>query len=184
MKATKIVQSLGLMAVMAASSAAFARGWDDNGYRPMPAPAPVQVPVQVIPVLPGFPVNPGFPGNDQAPGFINHPAFQESLRMINAVDERQERQLDRILGGVYERRISPMEFRRLMDEQRAIRTLERQLLADGFMTRTEFRRIDAALEVAARNIMAEARDRDGRPGYGGGYGWNRGHNEGGYGWDR
>jgi hypothetical protein len=193
MKATKIIQSLGLVAVMATSAATFARGWDDGGYRPAPAPAPVQVPatvpVQVVPVLPGFPVNPGFPGSDTVPGFINHPAFQDSLRMIATVNERQERQLDRILGGVYERRISPMEFRKLMDEQRAIRMLERQLLADGFMTRTEFRRIDAALDVAARNIMIEARDRDGRPGYGGGYGWNRGYNEGrdGYGhdgWDR
>ena len=183
MKTTKIVQSLGLVAVMAASTAAFARDWDDDSYRPA-TPS-----VQVVPALPGFPVNSGFPGNDHVPGFINHPAFQDSLRMITAVDDRQERQLDRIIGGLYERRISPVEFRKLMDEQRAIRTLERQLLSDGFMTYTEFRRLNAALDVARRNILMEARDRDGRfghgGGYGGGYGWNRGYNEGGYdGWDR
>lgn len=158
MKTQQILQSLTLAAVLATSPAAFAFGWDDETGRP------------------------GFPGGNSAPGFVNHPIFQESLRLLNEVDDRQERQMDRIMGGLYDKRIHPQEFRRLMDEQREIRKLERQLLADGFLSRFEFRRLDAALDAAGRNIFRAGLDSDGRPGYGG---WNSSHPGGGYGgWNR
>jgi hypothetical protein len=149
MKTKKIVQTLGLAAVMAFSASAFAYGNED--YRP------------------------GFNG----PAFNSHPAFQESLRLMNEVNERQDKQLDRILNGFYEKRINPHEFRKLMDEQREIRQLENRFLADGFLNRFEYQKLDAALDAASRNIFQEKHDAQGRPGYGG---WNSGY---GYGnWNR
>lgn len=149
MKSKMIVQSLGLAAVMAMSAGAFAFG--NNDYRP------------------GFNNGPAF----------NHPAFQESLRLMNEVNERQDTQMDRILNGFYDRRINPPEFRQLMDEQRDIRMMERQFLSDGFLTRFEYQRLDAALDAASRSIYKEGHDDQGRPAYGG---WNNGY---GYGnWSR
>jgi hypothetical protein len=149
MKTKMIVQTLGLAAVMAVSAGALAHGDDD--YRP------------------------GFNG----PSFHGQPAFQESLRLINDVNERQDKQIDRILGGLYDKRINPNEFRKLIDEQRDIRRMERSFLADGFLTRFEYQKLDTALDAASRSIAKESRDGQGHPGHGGwnnsyGYGnWNR-----------
>lgn len=158
MNTKMIVKSLGLATVMAMSASAFSSGWDSprsgtgDNYR-YGQPAPAVPPVQMLP----------------APSFHTHPAFQDSVRWMAEVDERQDRQLNRILDGLYGKRLHPFEFRRLMDEQRTIRSQERQALADGIMTRNEFQRLSTALDNAARNIVQELRDRDGRPGYGG---WN------------
>lgn len=161
MKAKMILKTLGLAGSLTISAVAFAHGWDDNSPRY------------------GFPGNPppvAAPAPAPLPGFINHPAFAESLRLTKEIDERQELQLDRILDGLYERRINPAEFRKLMDEQRAIRAMERQFLADGVLTRFEYQKLDEALDIARRNIFREAHDGSSRPGYGywnqGGY-WNR-----------
>jgi hypothetical protein len=144
MKTRKIVRSLGLAAMMAISVSAFAHGNDD--YR----------------------------GEINGPAFYNHTVFQENLRLMKAVNERQDQQMDRILNGLYEKRINPHEFRKLMDEQRDIRNMERRFLADGFLTRFEYQKLDTAQDMAGRSIFKEGRDAQGRPGYGGGYGnWNR-----------
>lgn len=110
-----------------------------------------------------------------------HPAFKESLQMIKDVNDRQDRQLERILARFYEGRLTPAEFRKLMDEQADIRKMERSFMADGFLNRYEFNRLDEALNAASRNIFREAHDANGKPGYGYGYGkpyygpapWNR-----------
>ena len=178
MKTKMIMNPLILAVAVAASTAATADygspRYDAPRYdiprpaQPVPpanvivVPAPAPAPAPVIAPLPPMP-----------------PAFQETLRMMNEIDERQDRQLDRILDGLYERRISPVEFRRLMDEQRAIRAMERQFLADGLLTRFEYQKLDAALDAARRSIFKEASDGPGRPGYGYyGGGWNEGY--GGY----
>jgi hypothetical protein len=149
MKSKKIVQSLGLAAMMAVSAAAFAHGNDD--YRPGP----------------------------NGPAYNAHPAFQESLRLMHEVNQRQDQQTDRILNGFYERRINPAEFRRLMDGQREIRNMERAFLSDGILSRPEYQRLDAALVAAGRNIFQQGHDAQGRPGNGG---WNSSY---GYGnWSR
>lgn len=106
---------------------------------------------------------------NSGPAFNNHPVFRESLRLMDKVNDLQEHQLDRILNGFYERRISPTEFRRLMDEQREIGRMERAFLSDGFLTRIEFRRLNAALNAASRDISREGHDGH-HDGYGGGYG--------------
>ncbi len=190
MNTKMIVKSLGLATVIAMSASAFSSGWDsprggwdsprggtgDNYRYGQPAPAPVVVPAPAPVVIPAPTVAPVqvLP----APSFHTHAAFQDSIRWMIEVDERQDRQLDRILDGLYGKRLHPFEFRRLMDEQRAIRSQERQALADGIMTRNEFQRLSTALDIAARNIVMELRDRDGRPGFGGWnhYGYNNGWN--------
>lgn len=139
MTTKKTVQYLGLAAALAASVSAFAHGNDD--YRA------------------------GFDG----PAFNKHPAFQQSLRSMNEVNERQDRQMDRILNGFYERRITPHEFRRLMDQQNQIRNMERAFISDGLLTRIEYQKLDAALNSASQNIFRDGRDNEGRPGPGG---WN------------
>lgn len=151
MKTKMILKTLGLAAVMAVSTGAFAHGWDDDGPR--------------------F----GFPG------YNNGPAFKESLELIKNVNNRQDNQLDRILSGFYEKRIDPVEFRKLMDEQNNIRKMERSFMTDGLLSRFEYQKLDNALETASKHIFVEAHDGQGKPGYGYGYGkpyngpapWNR-----------
>lgn len=148
MKTRKLIQSLGLAAVMAVSAGAFG----NDEYRP---------------------------DFNNGPAFNNHPVFRESLRLMNDVNDRQDRQMDRILNGFYERRINPAEFRRLMDGQREINRMERAFLADGLLTRFEYRRLDAALDAASRDIFREGHDGR-RDGYGGGHGggWNQSYGYG------
>ncbi len=144
MDTKKIVQSLGLAAALGFSAGALAHGNDDS--------------------------RPGF----DAQGFHRHPVFQENLRLIKDVNERQDRQTDRILKGFYERRITLQEFRKLMDRQRDIQRMARQFLADGLVSRHEYQRLDAALDSADRDIFMEAHDAQGRPSHGAGYGnWDR-----------
>lgn len=128
MKPRITVQALGLAAMVGISAGALAHGNDE--YRP---------------------------GADNN-AFLNHPAFQENLRLTREIDERQDRQMDRILNGFYERRITPQEFRRLMDGQRDIQKMERGFLADGLLSRHEYRRLDLALNAASRSIFREGHD--------------------------
>lgn len=144
MKTKKIVQSLGLAVLMAASAGAFAHGNEDSR------------------------------ADFDGPAFHRHPVFQQSLRLANEVNARQDKQLDRILAGYYEKRINQREFRKLMDQQRDIRKMERAYLSDGLLTRAEYQKLNAALDNASRNIFREGHDAQGRPGYGSGYGnWDR-----------
>ena len=132
MNTKKTVQSLCIAAMMAVSSGAFAHGNDD--YRVGP----------------------------NHPTFNAHPVFQESLRLMKEVNDRQDKQLDRILNGFYEKRINPHELRKLMDEQKDIRKMERAFLSDGFLTHFEYQKLDAALDRASRNIFEEKHDAQGR----------------------
>lgn len=141
MKTKNLIQALGIAAALGISTSAMAHGNDD--YRP----------------------------EFDNRAFHRHPVFQESLRLMSEVNDRQDRQMDRILNGLYERRITAKEFRKLMDRQRDIRRMERQFLADGLLSRFEYQKLDAALDAASRGIYKEAHDDQGRPGYGGGYGY-------------
>lgn len=134
MKTKKIIQALGIAAVLGISASALAHGNED--YRP------------------------GYDNN----AFHKHPVFQESLRLMKEVNERQDRQMDRILNGLYERRVTPQEFRRLMDGQRDIQRMERQFLADGLLSRFEYQKLDSALDAANRSIFKEKHDAQGRYG--------------------
>jgi hypothetical protein len=145
MKTKMILKTLGLAAVMAASTGALAHGWTNDAPRY------------------GF------------PGYNNGAAFKESLALIKNVNDRQDQQLERILARYYEGRLTQAEFRKLMDEQGDIRKMERSFLVDGVLNRVEFQRLDHALDAASKHIFKEAHDPQGRPsqGYYGGD-WNPG----------
>lgn len=146
MKTKMILKTLGLATVMAVSTGAFADGWNDDGPR--------------------F----GFPG------YNNGPAFMQNLGLIQNVNDRQDQQLERILARFYEGRLTQPEFRKLMEEQTDIRSMERSFMADGFLSRHEFQKLDYALDTARKNIFRETHGGHGRPsqGYYGG-GWNEGY---------
>ncbi len=141
MKSNKLIRTLGLAVVLGMSAGAFAYG--NNDHR----------------------------GGFEGAAFHKHPVFQESLRLMKNVNERQDKQLEHILKGFYERQITPQEFRKLMDEQRDIRSLERKFLADGVLTRFEYQKLDTALNAANRNLQKELNDGRGRPSHGSGYGY-------------
>lgn len=89
-------------------------------------------------------------------------ANQQRLGEINA---RQARQQDRIQQGMQNGTLTRREFRSLMSEQQYIRSMERNFIADGFLSPFEFQKLDHALSAAARNIRMEKRDHDSRTSY-------------------
>jgi hypothetical protein len=153
MKTNMILKTLGVAAVMAVSTGAFANGWNGGGPR--------------------F----GFPD------YNNGPVLKESLNLIKNVNDRQDQQLERILGQFYAGRLTQAELRKLMDEQGDIRRMERSFMADGLLNPFEFQKLDDALDAASRRIFKEAHDAQGRPSQGSYGGWNSGY--GGYNpWNR
>lgn len=78
------------------------------------------------------------------------------------INARQDRQMERIEAGRRAGRLTRPELRRLMQEQRNIRRMERHVRADGRIGRREFQRVDRALDIANRNIWAEQHDRQAR----------------------
>ena len=93
-------------------------------------------------------------------------AYQQTQAYSQQVDARQDRQMERIKSGMHEGRLSRVEFRELMHEQRKIRIMEHHFRADGVIDAPEFRRLARALDVASRNIRAEKHDRQARHAYG------------------
>src|SRR5574340_25539 len=93
-------------------------------------------------------------------------AYQQSLRFSQEIDARQDRQMERIIAGMREGRLTRGEFRRLKEEQRDIRFMENDFRADGLIDAREFQRLERALDVASRNIWAEKHDRQARSAYG------------------
>ncbi|HEY9097796.1 MAG TPA: hypothetical protein VIN38_02900 [Thiobacillus sp.] len=98
-------------------------------------------------------------------GQPNHLQNKQFIQRINA---RQHRQMNRIQAGKQSGSLTRHEFRELKHEQRHIRAMKRDFLADGFMSPREFHQMDRALDRANRNIRAEKRDYQARN--------NRGHN--------
>ena len=87
---------------------------------------------------------------------------QQDNHRIAEINARQARQQDRIRQGMQEGELTRREFRALMSEQHYIRSMERDFMADGFLSPFEFRKLDQALDVSARNIRMEKRDHDAR----------------------
>ena len=79
--------------------------------------------------------------------------------------------MGRIIAGKRSGSLTRYEFRELMHEQRHMRAMERNFLADGNMIKREFRRMDRALDRASRNIRAEKHDQQARNHHA----FNRGH---------
>lgn len=89
-----------------------------------------------------------------------HHVTRQSRMLSQAIDARQDRQMDRIRAGMHEGRLSRAEFRELMHEQREIRAMERHFQADDILDAREYRRLDHALDAASRRIRAQKHDRE------------------------
>ena len=88
--------------------------------------------------------------------------LQVSYRLSGQIDERQNRQHDRILQGLREGSLTQSESFNLMQEQRSIRRQERQYLADDFFGPREYESLNQALNRADEHIRFEKHDQEAR----------------------
>ncbi len=79
-----------------------------------------------------------------------------------SIDERQQRQMEKIMQGLRTGSLSRREAGYLMQEQKEIERLQRHYLADRHLSRSEWLDLDRRLDLAARDIRAEKRDGDWR----------------------
>jgi hypothetical protein len=118
-----------------------------------------------------------FGGYPNANPWLNGPAYQQARyhaaikERLAQLDQRQDNQLQRILGGMEDGRLNMREAVSLIREHVAISALERNYLADGRLGPNELRDLEQRLEEANRHIMFEQNDREhrgqpGRPGDG------------------
>jgi hypothetical protein len=97
-------------------------------------------------------------------GYGGH-AYKQSRLFSQQINERQDRQMERIQAGMRAGSLTRPEFINLMREQHEIRAMEQYFGADGFIDAREFQRLDRALDVASQNIRAEKHDREARYAY-------------------
>lgn len=122
--------------------------------------------------------DPGFGyynGNQNFNPWLNGQAYQQA-RQQAVLKERQvqlglrmDSQLQRILGGMEDGRLTLREASGLLREHLAISALERGYLADGRLGPRELINLEQRLDEANRRIMFEKHDREsvgqkGRPG--------------------
>lgn len=99
-------------------------------------------------------------------GYGHMQAYQQTKAYSQQIDARQDRQIQRIHAGMRAGKLTRAEFRELMQEQHQIRAMEQRFRSDGIIDAREFKRLDRALDVADRNIMAEKHDRQVRSAHG------------------
>jgi hypothetical protein len=75
------------------------------------------------------------------------------------IDERQAEQARRIARAKRHGELTWFERQKLVYEQAKIRRLERAARRDGYVSRSEYRRINEALNEAGRDIYRESHDR-------------------------
>ncbi len=90
------------------------------------------------------------------------PALAPRLEVVADIDQRQQRQARRIRAGFDSGQLSRHEARDLLREQRHIEKMQRRYLADGRLSRDEWRHLDAMLDRASVNIREERHDRNWR----------------------
>jgi hypothetical protein len=114
-------------------------------------------------------------GNPNVNPWLASPAYQQAnylaaMKQRQAqLDLRQDDQMQRILGGMENGRLSMREAAGLLREHLAISALERNYLADGRLGPGELVSLEQRLAEADRHIVFESNDRDhagqmGRPG--------------------
>lgn len=115
---------------------------------------------------------PGYPPAAHNP-WLAGPAYQQAryyadLKVqLDRFDERQERQLQRILTGMEQGKLTMTEAIGLLREHTAISALERQYMADGRLGSRELRELEERLDQASAHIRFEKHDfeqRGKRPG--------------------
>lgn len=104
----------------------------------------------------------------QRHGGTHHPVVWDGGRQRQdgfwpaSVDQRQQRQHQRIVQGMRSGELTPVEVRQLRREQREIRHMERRYLADDRLSHEEWRRLDRELDEASRNIWRQKHDNQNR----------------------
>jgi hypothetical protein len=89
------------------------------------------------------------------------PAFADSYEQI--IDRRQDRQEDRIDQGIKSGELNRREAARLERGQAHVNRIENRALADGTISRGEFRRIEDAQKAQSHRIYRQKHDRQHRP---------------------
>ncbi|NTV95060.1 MAG: hypothetical protein HGA75_06535 [Thiobacillus sp.] len=105
----------------------------------------------------------GYPNaNPWMNGQVNQQArFQFAMReRLAQLDQRQDAQMQRILAGMENGRLTMKEATGLLREHLAIGNLERKYLADGRLGPNELQDLEQRLETANRHIQFEKNDRE------------------------
>jgi len=114
-------------------------------------------------------------GYQNANPWLSSPAYQQARyaadmkERLARLDQRQDFQMQRILGGMENGKLTMREAIGLLREHLAISTLERNYMADGRLGPNELSDLERRLDEAGRHIMFEKNDREqrgdtGRPG--------------------
>lgn len=82
---------------------------------------------------------------------------ENNMKASQAINDRQDEQLNQIVEGVNLNRIDRDEFSDLMAQQKAVRERERAFLADGFMAQDEYNALTADLNNAEQAIRFASR---------------------------
>ncbi len=81
-------------------------------------------------------------------------------QQLDEFDLRMDRQLQRILNGMEQGKITLREATALLREHQEINALERQYMRDGRLGPRELADLDRRLDVASRHIQWEKQDRE------------------------
>ncbi len=76
-----------------------------------------------------------------------------------AINDRQDAQLDQVVEGVNNGRITREQFSAVMAQQKEIRNKERAFLADGFLSQSEYQTLQADLNNVDQAIRFASRGR-------------------------
>jgi hypothetical protein len=122
-------------------------------------------------------------GNQNFNPWLNGPTYQQARYLAGMkerqaqLEQRMDNQLQRILGGMEQGKLTLREATGLLREHLEIGALERSYLADGRLGPREMASLEQRLDEANRHIMFEKHDREqagqdkrpiviGRPGFG------------------
>lgn len=109
-----------------------------------------------------------FGGNPNPNPWLNGPAYQQARyhavmkERLAQLNQRQDNQLQRILGGMEDGRLNMREAVSLLREHVVIAVMERNYLSDGRLGPNELRDLEQRLEEASRHILFEKNDREQR----------------------
>ena len=98
-------------------------------------------------------------------GYGPRHAYRLNQSRLAEIDTRLAQQQERITEGWENGDLTHPEYHELLAEQQYIRSIKRDFMSDGFLSPFEFRKLDNALHMAARNIQAEKHDHDARASY-------------------
>jgi hypothetical protein len=92
---------------------------------------------------------------------VHQTRYQAEMKHRHAqLDQRQDEQMQRILKGMDKGKLTSREAAELLREHLAIANMERGFLADGRLGPNELAHLEKRLDIAAKNIKWEIRDRE------------------------